>query len=107
MMTEADYSGKWRRHQRNERLFALAWLGGVPLVVALSLAIGLLSHASSLDAILLGVALLWVVAVIFTGVRWSGLRCPRCDAPFFRGRLLWRPFAQQCGNCGLPKGFSA
>jgi hypothetical protein len=82
------------------RVWILFWLylpvvGGTGVLIERA-------RPSGKDALIMSIALLWMLAYGYTGVRVGWSRCPRCKRRFHSKRGFFYMFARRCVHCALP-----
>lgn len=99
-MTNHAYAQAWQDYRRRIRNFFIAWLGGF---VAVAATIVVISALDVPDWTFMPLAVAWMTAFAWAGVRLQQFPCPRCREPFFRKPLSYWPFSHECRHCSLPK----
>jgi len=102
-VAEEPYAAAWSAHRGRERTLIIVMFLGLPAAILLSIAVGFLVQATTLESAIPPFVALWGVGVGLAAWRHGSLRCPRCGRPFFRGRFYWNVYAGSCMHCQLPK----
>jgi hypothetical protein len=100
MSENSNFDSAWSDYRNRRRWFFGVWLGGVPLVVLLSLALIPVFHSEIPFYVVAG-AFFFGFAVV--GVRLTLFRCPHCHRHFFFTGYSSNHFAKRCVHCGFPK----
>src|SRR6266849_5578435 len=106
MSMQPDYAPAWRDFRRRRFIFWAVFLGYMPGVLAIVVAVCLPLSALTgikLDYFFYAIASCWMVAFLVTGWRVGLIPCPRCHKWFFATWWYRNPFARKCVHCGLPK----
>ena len=94
-----NYQENWRRYKRVRNLFWVLFLGLLPALLMILVALG-----SSFESPGLVIAAAWFVLFLVVGNRVSRWRCPRCGKIFAGAWWYNKGFAaRRCEHCGLPK----
>lgn len=100
----------WHEIRFWRRLLWGGWLLFVPVVGGLG---GVLTNLGITENLVLCIALLWMAAWAFIGIKLQLCRCPNCNERFFShaiGGLSWfrlhNAFALRCLNCKVRIGTS-
>jgi hypothetical protein len=100
-MTDKNiYSYPWKKYRRLSRLSWIIVLTYAPGVLIIG---GILYAVSGSETPIYVVAIMWMLAVVISGNRVIGWKCPRCGKSFFTAWFIRNPFAIKCFHCGLPK----
>ena len=97
--TSVDES--WLALKGQFRVLWILLLGGLPGVFLLAY---LASALFKQDAILPGIALIWMAVTAWAGVRVASFACPRCGKAFFENWYFFKMLRSQCAYCGLERG---
>jgi hypothetical protein len=76
----SDFAYAWQDYKKRRLQFFGIWLGGMPVVFALSYGLTTLFHS---DAPLSVIADAWMLEFLITSLRLSYVECPRCQEWFF------------------------
>jgi hypothetical protein len=50
------------------------------------------------------VALVWLAAIGWAGLRMASFACPGCGGAFFENWYFFKPLRRACAQCNLPRG---
>jgi hypothetical protein len=100
MSDNIDYISAWKDYRRRRLLWFVVWLGGVPIVFAISYPLMQLLH-SDLPFYIFGGG--WMVLFLIVSMRLEWFKCPRCHHWFFMTWWYHNPLSRRCVHCGLPK----
>ncbi len=53
------------------------------------------------------VAIAWLAAIGWAGLRMASFACPRCGGAFFENWYYFKPLRRACARCDLPRGATA
>ena len=90
----------WLGLKRRYRVLWFLLLGALPCVFLLGYVFGALFKE---DAALPVVALLWLAATAWAGLRVAGFACPRCGKAFFESWYFFKMLRRNCAHCNLPR----
>ncbi len=106
MGAQPDYAAAWREFRKRRLIFWAIFLGYIPGVLIIWIAIGLpVSALTGIkpDYFFYPIALCWLFMFLIASLRVGLFRCPRCHKWFFATWWYHNPFARKCAHCGLPK----
>src|SRR6266404_4078074 len=98
-----EHREQWEKYRRLWIYWVAIFAGFVPVVMGLTIASSKILHT---DAAFPYIGGFWAALWIFSGLRISAWRCPRCGKSFI-GRWWYgnTPLfnRSRCAHCGLPK----
>jgi len=93
--------GSWARFERLRNLLLVLTAAWLPAVLLAAWWID--GRSGRVPQVLVGLVLVWTLAIAGVGLRLATWLCPRCGKPFFK-RYGLRTFGERCPHCGLPYG---
>jgi hypothetical protein len=102
---EPDYTKAWDDLYLRRVIIIGLFLGFLPGVPFLCFVVStvLLSSRLDKDTVCIPIALIWLGAIVVSGIRASFFRCPQCRQLFSIG-IATSPFRTRCVNCGIKMG---
>jgi len=100
MPTSLSFEAAWHDLNRRSTILWLLLFGCFPGVFLL---LYLLNELLLQDAPILGIALAWMAAIAWAGIRMASFICPRCRRLFFENWYFFKPLRRSCAYCGLQR----
>ena len=100
MPTHLSFEAAWRDLNRRSATLWFLLFGCIP---GMFLFAYLLNGLLLQDAPLLLVALAWMTAVAWAGIRMATFVCPRCSRAFFENWYFFKPLRRSCAHCSLTR----
>jgi len=94
------YEAKWKDYKRRRLTFLVICVSYVPGGFFIGFEFQKLFRS---EVSFYVVAIIWMIALVISGLRLTYWRCPRCGKFFFAKWVGTNQFARKCLHCGLPK----
>lgn len=96
MATSIPFEAAWRDLDRRSALLWVVFFGFIPGVLLLAYVL----NERTLPGL---VALAWMAAIAWAGLRMASFTCPRCGRAFFETWYFFKPLRHNCAHCDLPR----
>jgi len=100
MLAHLSFEVAWRDLNRRSATLWFLLFGCIP---GMYLVAYLLNDLLLQDVPFLLVALAWMTAIAWAGIRMASFACPRCSRAFFENWYFFKPLRRSCAYCNLTR----